>query len=112
MTSSIDKVGASSSSVIVSVPVASLMVALLAFDNVSVAVSDASDNVTVKVAFPAEPDSVYYTSLIDNDVISSSTIVSVAVASLMVALLAFDNVSVAVSLTSDSVSTSIGTLNV
>ena len=48
----------------------------------------------------------------DNDGISSSTIVNVPVASLMVALLAFDNVSVAVSLTSDSVSTNIGTLNV
>ena len=43
---------------------------------------------------------------------SSSVMVSVPVASLMVALLAFDNVSVAVSLTSSKVSTNTGTLNV
>ena len=60
--------------------------------------AEACDRVTVNVALPAEPDSVYDTSLIDNDGISSSTMVSVPVASLIVALLAFDNVSVAVSL--------------
>ena len=43
-------VGAVSSSTIVSVPVASLMVALLAFDNVSVAVSDDSANVSATPA--------------------------------------------------------------
>ena len=48
VTSPIDMVGAVSSSTIVSVPVASLMVALLAFDKVSVAGYDASSNVSTK----------------------------------------------------------------
>ena len=74
---------------------------------------EAADKVTVNVALPPEPDSVYDTSLIDRlGVSSSSVMVSVPVASLMVALLALDNVSVAVSLTSSRVSANTGTLNV
>ena len=55
-----DNEGAASSSTIVKVPVASLMVALVGLDKVSVAVSDASSNVStntgtlkVCVVFPA-----------------------------------------------------------
>ena len=64
------------------------------------------------MALPAEPDSVYDTSLIDNEGTSSSIIVSVPVESLLVALFSFDNVTVIVSLGSDNVSTNTGTLNV
>ena len=65
------------------------------------------------MALPADPDSVYETSLMDRlGIASSSVIVKVPVASLMVALLAFDNVSVAVSDASSKVSTNTGTLKV
>ena len=74
---------------------------------------EAADKVTVKVAFPAEPDSAYETSLMDKEgAASSSTILSVPLASLMVAFDGLDKVIVAFSRISSSVSTNTGTLNV
>ena len=73
------------------------------------AFEEAADKVTVKVALPTSSSTV--TSLMDKlGVSSSSTMVNVPVASLMVALVGLDNVMVAVSLFSSKVSTKMGTL--
>ena len=73
---------------------------------------DAADSVTVKVALAAFSFDVV-TSLIESDgALSSSVMVSVPVASLIVALLAFDSVKVAVSLASSVESANTGTVNV
>ena len=73
---------------------------------------DAADKVAVKVALAAFSFEVV-TSFIERDgAASSSVMVRVPVASLMVALLALDNVRVAVSLASSVVSASTGTVKV
>ena len=72
---------------------------------------EASDRVTVKVAFAALSSEVV-TSLMLRDGLSSSVMVKVAVASEIVALLALESVIVTVSLVSMVVSAKIATLKV